>query len=93
MVEQKQQERKLIKGEEKVWSEIKGYQVATNNARILGELEELVINDRTGKITDVVIKVEKGRNVTIKGAKKKDDTLLVPFGKVEKVGEFIIISE
>ena len=70
MVEEKQ-ERKLIKGEEKVWSEIKGYQVATNNARILGELEELVINDRTGKITDVVIRVEKGRNVTIKGAKKE----------------------
>mgnify|MGYP000896857972 CR=1 FL=1 len=77
------EERKLIKGEEKVWSEIKGYQVATNNARILGELEELIINGKTGKITDVVIKV----------AKKKGDHLLVPFGKVEKVGEFIIISE
>lgn len=87
------EERKLIKGEEKVWSEIKGYQVATNNARILGELEELVINSKTGKITDVVIKVDKGRNVTIKGAKKKGDNLLVPFGKVEKVGEFIIITE
>jgi sporulation protein YlmC with PRC-barrel domain len=82
------EERKLIKGEEKVWSEIKGYQVATNNARILGELEELIINDRTGKITDVVIKVDKGRTIAVKG-----DTLLVPFGKVEKVGEFIIISE
>ncbi|OPY24886.1 MAG: PRC-barrel domain protein [Methanobacterium sp. PtaU1.Bin242] len=87
------EERKLIKGEEKVWSEIKGYQVATNNARILGELEELVINGKTGKITDVVIKVDKGRNVTIKGAKKKGEMLLVPFGKVEKVGEFIIITE
>jgi len=87
------EERKLIKGEEKVWSEIKGYQVATNNARILGELEELIINDRTGKITDVVIKVDKGRNVTVKGSKQKGVTLLVPFGKVEKVGEFIIISE
>jgi sporulation protein YlmC with PRC-barrel domain len=87
------EERKLIKGEEKVWSEIKGYQVATNNARILGELEELVINSKTGKITDVVIKVDKGRNVTVKGAKQKGDNLLVPFGKVEKVGEFIIITE
>ena len=70
------EERKLIKGEEKVWSEIKGYQVATNNARILGELEELVINGKTGKITDVVIKVEKGRNVHINGAKKKGDNYL-----------------
>ncbi len=87
------EERKLIKGEEKVWSEIKGYQVATNNARILGELEELIINDRTGKITDVVIKVDKGRTIAVKGSKQKGDTLLVPFGKVEKVGEFIIISE
>ena len=87
------EERKLIKGEEKIWSEIKGYQVATNNARILGELDELIINGKTGKITDVVIKVEKGRNINIKGAKKKGDHLLVPFGKVEKVGEFIIISE
>lgn len=87
------EERKLIKGEEKYWSEIKGYQVATDNARILGELEELVINEKTGKITDVVIKVEKGRNVMVKGAKKKGDYLLVPFGKVEKVGEFIIITE
>ena len=72
------EERKLIKGEEKVWSEIKGYQVATNNARILGELEELVINGKTGKITDVVIKVEKGRNVHIKGAKKKGRQLTCP---------------
>jgi sporulation protein YlmC with PRC-barrel domain len=87
------EERKLIKGEEKVWSEIKGYQVATSNARILGELEELMINGKTGKITDVVIRVERGRNVHVKGAKKRGDTLLVPFGKVEKVGEFIIISE
>jgi sporulation protein YlmC with PRC-barrel domain len=92
MVEQPT-ERKLIKGEEKVWSEIKGYQVATSNARILGELDELIINDRTGKITDVVIRVDKGRNVQVKGAKKKGDSLLIPFGKVEKVGEFIIISE
>ena len=36
------EERKLIKGEEKVWSEIKGYQVATNNARILGNLKSLL---------------------------------------------------
>lgn len=87
------EERKLIKGEEKVWSEIKGYQVATNNARILGELDELIINGKTGKITDVVIRIDKGRNVSVKGAKKKGDTLLVPFGKVEKVGEFIILTE
>lgn len=68
------EERKLIKGEEKVWSEIKGYQVATNNARILGELEELIINDRTGKITDVVIKVDKGRTIAVKGSKQKGTT-------------------
>ena len=27
-------ERELIKGEEKLWADIKGYQVATSNARI-----------------------------------------------------------
>ncbi len=86
-------EKSLIKGEEKYWSDIKGYQVATNNARILGELEELIINDKTGKITDIVIKVERGRNITLRGAKKRGEYLLVPFGKVEKVGEFIIIAE
>ena len=36
--------------EEKLWSEIKNYQVATNNARILGVLDELIINEKTGKI-------------------------------------------
>ena len=41
------------------------------------------INGKTGKITDVVIKVE-SRNVHIKGAKKKGENLLVPFGKVDK---------
>ena len=82
-----------LKGKKRFGVRIKGYQVATNNARILGELEELMINGKTGKITDVVIKVEKGRNVHVKGAKKKGDMILVPFGKVEKVGEFIIISE
>ncbi|MDO5851115.1 MAG: PRC-barrel domain-containing protein [Methanobacteriaceae archaeon] len=85
-------ERELIKGEEKVWSDIKGYQVATNNARILGELEELLIDERTGKITDIIVKTEEGRNVVLKGAKRNGDLLSIPFGKVEKVGEFIIIS-
>lgn len=81
------------KREEKLWSEVKNYQVATNNARILGVLDELIINDKTGKIVDIAIKVEEGRNVHVKGAKRKGDLLLVPFSKVEKVGEFIIVTE
>lgn len=83
----------IPKKEEKLWSEVKGYQVATNNARILGELDELVINEKTGKIVDIAIKVESGRNVHVKGAKRKGDYLLIPFAKVEKVGEFIIVTE
>lgn len=85
-------ERELIKGEEKLWSDIRGYQVATSNARILGNLDELSIDEKTGKITDIVIRTETERNVNIKGAKRNGDVLVVPFGKVEKVGEFIIIS-
>lgn len=85
-------ERELIKGEEKYWSDIQGYQVATNNARILGNLDELAIDEKTGKITDIVIRTETDRNVNIKGAKREGDALIIPFGKVEKVGEFIIIS-
>ena len=81
------------KREEKLWSEVKNYQGATNNARILGVLDELIINDKTGKIVDIAIKVEDGRNVHVKGAKRKGDLLLVPFSKVEKVGEFIIVTE
>ena len=78
------EERKLIKGEEKVWSEIKGYQVATNNARILGELDELIINGKTGKITDVVIRVDKGRNVTLKAQKRKATLYWFPSEKWKK---------
>lgn len=85
-------ERELIKGEEKLWADIRGYQVATSSARILGELEELTIDERTGKITDIIIKTDNERNVNVKGAKRNGDLLIVPFGKVEKVGEFIIIS-
>lgn len=85
-------ERELIKGEEKLWSDIQGYQVATSNARILGVLEELVIDEKSGKITDIVIKTEVERNINVKGAKRNGDLLVIPFGKVEKVGEFIIIS-
>lgn len=85
-------ERELIKGEEKLWADIKGYQVATSNARILGNLDELSIDEKTGKITDIVIKTDAERNVKVKGATHKGDLLIVPFGKVEKVGEFIIIS-
>ena len=83
----------IPKKEEKLWSEVKGYQVATNNARILGSLDELIINEKTGKIVDIGIKVEHGRNVHVKGAKRNGDMLLVPFAKVEKVGEFIIVTE
>jgi sporulation protein YlmC with PRC-barrel domain len=86
-------ERAITKKEEKLWSEIKNYQVATNNARILGVLDELIINEKTGKIVDIAIRVESGRNVHVKGAKRKGDLLLVPFTKVEKVGEFIIVTE
>lgn len=81
------------KREEKLWSEVKNYQVATNNARILGVLDELIINDKTGKIVDIAIKVQEDRNIHVKGAKRKGDLLLVPFSKVEKVGEFIIVAE
>ena len=85
-------ERELIKGEEKLWVNIRGYQVATSSARILGQLEELTIDEKTGKITDIIIKTDSDRNVNVKGAKRNGDLLVVPFGKVEKVGEFIIIS-
>ncbi|MDD5960447.1 MAG: PRC-barrel domain-containing protein [Methanobrevibacter wolinii] len=83
----------IQKREEKLWSEVKNYQVATNNARILGVLDELIINDKTGKIVDIAIKVQEDRNIHVKGAKRKGDLLLVPFSKVEKVGEFIIVAE
>ena len=39
-MENKQQ---IPKREEKLWSEIKNYQVATNNARILGVLDEKLL--------------------------------------------------
>ena len=48
--------KQIPKREEKLWSEIKNYQVATNT-------------------------------------KRNGDLLLVPFAKVEKVGEFIIVTE
>jgi sporulation protein YlmC with PRC-barrel domain len=55
--------KQIPKREEKLWSEIKSYQVATNNARILGVLDELIINEKTGKIVDIAVKVEAGRNI------------------------------
>ena len=53
------------------------------------------INDVTlsGKIVDIAIRVEADRNIHVKGAKRNGDLLLVPFAKVEKVGEFIIVTE
>ena len=47
--------KQIPRREEKLWSEIKNYQVATNNARILGVLDELIINEKTGKIVDIAI--------------------------------------
>ena len=41
--------KQIPRREEKLWSEIKNYQVATNNARILGVLDELIINEKTGR--------------------------------------------
>ena len=84
--------------EEKLWSErmiygINPNLIATNNARILGVLDELIINEKTGKIVDIAIKVDVDRNIHVKGAKRNGDLLLVPFAKVEKVGEFIIVTE
>ena len=81
------------KKEEKLWSEIKGYQVATNNARIVGVLEELIVNQKTGRIVDIAVKMEEDRTIHLKGSRKQGDFLLIPFAQVEKVGEFIIVSE
>ena len=39
------------------------------------------------------VKVEAGRNIHVKGAKRRGDLLLIPFTKIEKVGEFIIVTE
>jgi sporulation protein YlmC with PRC-barrel domain len=87
------EENTAVKREEKLWADVRGYKVATNNARILGQLEEIVINEKTGKIVDIVIRTNSDKNINIKGAKVKDDYLFVPFSRVEKVGEFIIVAE
>lgn len=83
----------LIKGEEKLWSDIKNYPVVTNNARVLGKLIELIINEKNGKIIEIVIELEDERNIAIRGAKRKDNYLLVPFSSIERVGDFIMIRE
>ena len=57
------------------------------------EEDELIINEKTGKIVDIAIRIESDRNIHVKGAKRNGDLLLVPFAKVEKVGEFIIVTE
>jgi len=84
---------KKEKKEEKLWSQIKGYQVATNNARIVGVLEELIVNQKTGRIVDIAVKLEDERAVHVKGSRRHGEFLLIPFAKVEKVGEFIIVAE
>jgi sporulation protein YlmC with PRC-barrel domain len=84
---------KNIKREEKLWTDVRGYKVATNNARILGRLDELIINEKTGKIIDIVIKLDTDQNINIKGAKTDGEYIYVPFSRVEKVGEFIIVTE
>ncbi len=71
--------KQIPKREEKLWSEIKNYQVATNNARILGVLDELIINEKTGKIVDIAIRVESGRNIHVKGAKRNGEYIISPF--------------
>jgi sporulation protein YlmC with PRC-barrel domain len=82
-----------IKREEKLWADVRGYKVATNNARILGRLDELIVNEKTGKIIDIVVSVDNDQKVNIKGARSDDEYIFVPFSRVEKVGEFIIVTE
>ncbi|MDR2623215.1 MAG: PRC-barrel domain-containing protein [Methanobrevibacter sp.] len=82
-----------VKKEEKLWADVRGYRVATNNARILGQLEELIVNEKTGKIVDIVVRANSDKNINIKGSKTKGDYVFIPFSRVEKVGEFIIVTE
>lgn len=79
--------------EERLWTDINGFQVATNNARLLGVLDELIVNEKTGKIVDIAVAINPENNVHLKGAKRRGDLLLIPFTRVEKVGQFIIVSE
>ncbi|MDR0913402.1 MAG: PRC-barrel domain-containing protein [Methanobrevibacter sp.] len=79
--------------EEKVWSEMKGYTVITNNARFLGDLEELIIDESAGRIVDIAIKIPENRKVRVSQSRQKGNLLFVPFKRVEKVGEFIMVTE
>ena len=53
----------------------------------------IIEDGKTIKKVNIAVKVEPGRNVHVKGAKRRGDLLLIPFTKIEKVGEFIIVTE
>ncbi|KZX11027.1 PRC-barrel domain-containing protein [Methanobrevibacter curvatus] len=78
--------------EEKLWSSLHGYDVATSDAHFLGKVVELIINENNGKIVDIVVNRGDGRNIPLKGIKADGNLLQIPFSRIEKVGEFIIVS-
>ncbi|MEM1782800.1 MAG: PRC-barrel domain-containing protein [Nanopusillaceae archaeon] len=66
--------------------------VVTDKGRKLGEVADLIFDERTGEIVHIILK-NPTENAIKLGLEKTKDGYIVPYSSVKAVGDFLVISE
>ncbi|MEM4772625.1 MAG: PRC-barrel domain-containing protein, partial [Nanoarchaeales archaeon] len=66
--------------------------VVTDKGRKLGEVADLMFDERTGEIVHIILK-NPTENAIKLGLEKTKEGYLVPYSAVKAVGDFLVISE
>lgn len=66
--------------------------VVTDKGRKLGEVADLIFDERTGEIIHIILK-NPTENAIKLGLEKTKEGYIVPYSSVKAVGDFLVVSE
>lgn len=73
-------------------SSLFGKLVVTDKGRKLGEVADLIFEERTGEVIHILLK-NPTENPAKLGLEKTRDGYIIPYNSVKAIGEFIVVSE
>jgi sporulation protein YlmC with PRC-barrel domain len=70
---------------------IAGMEIVNTNGTVLGRLENMVVDLKTGELIDLVVKPESG--LPISRYREDGKYVLIPFGSVCAIKDYIVVDE
>ena len=65
-------------------------QIMTNDGKLLGVLQNLLVDVASGQITEIVVTPDPGFDVT--GYHMDEDRMLIPFESVRDIKDYIVVD-